>query len=321
MEHPSDRERIVDATVYGMGKSAGNCTSELLALHLNQYYGKHYDICQYLEVMDNDLMPIYNKHYWGYRYNFYLSAMENCHPDYVKYLLDKRTLTVSDVSEILHRIPEERKLHYNVDIIEDLYIKHQSSFAFEGSGFNELQGILKGKNVILIGPGGSLYDNIDLVRHEQEKLDAVLISTNFAPKEFECDFVFCSNAKRYNRMVDSLSAEPFGNKLIITSNVNAFDIKPDYTINYQFLLEKENYLIDNALILCLSLLSKIGIGQVKLVGFDGLSNTEKDYFDVSYSFHFSRDDRDDINSRTKDSLAKLSKEVDIEFLTASIYQE
>ena len=88
----TERELIADATVYGMGKSAGNCASELLAMHLNSYYGKVYDINQLLEIVDTDLMPIYQKCYWGYKYNFYISALQACHPNYVKYLLDKKNL-------------------------------------------------------------------------------------------------------------------------------------------------------------------------------------------------------------------------------------
>ena len=104
---------MADSTVYGMGKSAGNCASELLAMHLNEYYGGHYDLNQLLEIVDTDLMPIYQKHYWGYKYDFYIASMQRCHPSYVQYLLKKSTLSVSSINEILSSIPEEIKLLYN----------------------------------------------------------------------------------------------------------------------------------------------------------------------------------------------------------------
>jgi 4-hydroxy 2-oxovalerate aldolase len=62
----TDRDLLVDGTLYGMGKSAGNAPIELLAMHLNENYGKVYDISQMLEAIDSDILPIYEKHYWGY---------------------------------------------------------------------------------------------------------------------------------------------------------------------------------------------------------------------------------------------------------------
>ena len=84
------RTIIGDASVYGMGKSAGNCAIELLAMYMNNTFGTQYDINQYLEIFDTELSQIYNKYYWGYKYNFYISAMQNCHPNYVEYLINKK---------------------------------------------------------------------------------------------------------------------------------------------------------------------------------------------------------------------------------------
>ncbi|MCM1499264.1 MAG: aldolase catalytic domain-containing protein, partial [Clostridium sp.] len=42
LSHPVERDVLVDATIYGMGKSAGNTPIELLAMHLNEHYGKNY---------------------------------------------------------------------------------------------------------------------------------------------------------------------------------------------------------------------------------------------------------------------------------------
>ena len=87
-----------------MGKSAGNTASELISMHMNHRYGTNYDIDQFLEILDTDLMAVYQKHYWGYKYNFYISAMQNCHPNYVQFLLDKKTLSVTSINEILSKI-------------------------------------------------------------------------------------------------------------------------------------------------------------------------------------------------------------------------
>ena len=52
------RALIADCTVYGMGKSAGNCPSELIAMHLNETCGTKYDLSQFLEILDADLLSV-----------------------------------------------------------------------------------------------------------------------------------------------------------------------------------------------------------------------------------------------------------------------
>lgn len=54
LEMDADRTLIVDASLYGMGKSAGNTPIELIAMHLNTKFGKDYDINQMLEAIDGD---------------------------------------------------------------------------------------------------------------------------------------------------------------------------------------------------------------------------------------------------------------------------
>lgn len=158
------RDLIVDSTVYGMGKSAGNCASELLGMHMNEQYEKNYDINQFLEILDTDLMTIYEKSYWGYKYNFYLSAMQNCHPNYVSYLLNKKTLSVTSVNKILDLIPFEQKLLYKESLIESLYTQYQDKINCVSSDFEKLKEIFFNKEILLIGPGYTIVKEKEKVK-------------------------------------------------------------------------------------------------------------------------------------------------------------
>ena len=116
----TERHLVADSSVYGMGKSAGNCTTELLAMHLNSYYHKNYDLNEVMEIVDTFMMPIWQKIYWGYKYEFYIAAIQRVHPNFVNYLLKKKTLSVSSVNKILSSIPEEKKLFYDQKLIDQL---------------------------------------------------------------------------------------------------------------------------------------------------------------------------------------------------------
>ena len=50
LEYKTNRDVVVDGTLYGMGKSAGNAPLELIALHMNEHYGKHYKITEMQKV-------------------------------------------------------------------------------------------------------------------------------------------------------------------------------------------------------------------------------------------------------------------------------
>ena len=126
LSHSVERDVLVDATIYGMGKSAGNTPIELLSMHLNEHYGKNYQISQFLEAIDANIMNIYRQTPWGYNMFYYVAAANDCHPNYVSYLMEKRTLSVKAINEILAKIEGEKKLLYDEDCIEALYVDYQA---------------------------------------------------------------------------------------------------------------------------------------------------------------------------------------------------
>ena len=104
----SRRSLVVDATLYGMGKSAGNAPIELLSMHMNSHLGKTYDINQMLEAIQTSVMDVYKKSPWGYNLFYYVAASNKVHPSYVSYLMNKRTLSITEQNEILQQIDEEK---------------------------------------------------------------------------------------------------------------------------------------------------------------------------------------------------------------------
>lgn len=70
----SDRELIIDASVYGMGRGAGNLNTELFVQYLNDNADGNYDIKPLLSIIDEILNEFYQRNYWGYSLPNYLSA-------------------------------------------------------------------------------------------------------------------------------------------------------------------------------------------------------------------------------------------------------
>ncbi len=313
------RQMIVDSTIYGMGKSAGNCPSELLAMHLNQYYSKNYNLDLILEIIDTDLLPIYYTHYWGYSYNFFISAMQRCHPNYVQYLLDKKTLSITSVNSILASIPNEKKLLYDKSWIEQAYIHYQSKIIDDSSDMAVLQrqGI-QSQDILLLGPGKTIATHQDIVGKYILENKPLTFSAGFYTDKYKVDYVFLSNRNRYSLLADTIRPDTHCSKIIATSNITPIPgFTPYLTVNYESLVNTNLVNIDNTLMLLLSLLVKLGVKSVSLAGFDGFTDSGNDYCDRDYILHKASPSA--LNRSISNDLASLIHYIDLRFITPTHY--
>lgn len=317
MELKTKRTIVGDASVYGMGKSAGNCAIELLAMYMNDSFGTNYDLNQYLEIFETDLSQIYQKYYWGYKYNFYIAAMQNCHPNYVEFLLNKKTLTVTDINAILSEIPEEIKLLYNKDYIEKAYTEHQSNTIDDGAAIEELKKQFGWKSVLLMGPGSSISTEADKVEQFIAENSPIVIAVNFNPSGYKNDYIFLSNAKRYISLLDT---DVSNLALIITSNVTDYDKKAKYILNYASSLRNDIDNNDNALLLLLNNLIRMGVKDVSLAGFDGYKPNAQNYSVSTLNFAGNEEYKVKSNEVIANALKKLGNEINIKFITETLYQ-
>lgn len=117
IELSKKRDLIIDSSLFGMGRGAGNIQSELLVKYLNDNYNKNYDILTILKIMREEIEPIYNLKPWGATVPYYLAALNHCHPNYAK-VLEKKDLPIEKMDEILKNIPEDKKTEFDVDVIK-----------------------------------------------------------------------------------------------------------------------------------------------------------------------------------------------------------
>lgn len=198
LKRSSKRMMLIDGSLYGMGKSAGNAPIELLAMHLNEKYEKHYDVNQMIEAIDGNIMKIHQKTPWGYNLFYYLAASNKCHPDYIQYLMNKHTLSIKSINEILERIDSGKKLLYSQDHIEKLYCQYQKKECDDCVSREGLHRLLSSKKILIIGPGKTIKTQSEKIKsYLKEHSNIVVISINFIPNDFDIDFVFLSNSRRY----------------------------------------------------------------------------------------------------------------------------
>ena len=110
------RDMIIDASVYGIGRGAGNLNLEIIAKYLNEQYGKKYDLLCAEKVNSKYIQDIFRKEEWGYSELFFLTAKYNCNPNYARYI---KKLGIDDYAEeILAYLPIEDKVIFSAERVD-----------------------------------------------------------------------------------------------------------------------------------------------------------------------------------------------------------
>jgi len=304
---------IIDSSIFGMGRGAGNLATELITQYINKTYGQMYNPIPLLAVADRYLNQIYMATPWGYSTPYYLSAVNNCHPNYSNYLLTKKTLDIEDIAKILNLLPDDSKELYDKKLIESLYIDYQKSNTDDTDDLNELKHLFEGKEILVIAAGKSVPNNIDKINDWAKSHDCMIVHINTIREDIPADILFISNAKKAR----SWKSDYPDLKTIISSNIHDKTVKPDYVVDYSSLLGNNSEL-DNAGLMFLTLLARTHTKKVTLAGYDGFTYDPADYLEFVSGSYLQRD-LDHKNAEISRELWRLSKLIDISFLTPTLY--
>mgnify|MGYP002671624231 FL=1 len=122
----SERELIVDASVFGIGRGAGNLNIELFAKYLNEYKDKEYNLAPILYLYEKYVKSIFNERKWGYSIPYFLSAYYKCNPSYGEYYGLIKMIPDSVIDEVLKRIEGVDKIIFTRSKA-DYYLKAYSN--------------------------------------------------------------------------------------------------------------------------------------------------------------------------------------------------
>lgn len=313
------RNIIIDGSILGMGRGAGNLCSEILTQYINENIEYRYHTDLLLELMDEYISPISYIHPWGYSAGYFLAATNNCHPNYVGFLLNKQTLNMKQIYQVLKEIPTEERALYNEKLIADLYLKFQENEIDDKHTIKELQKLINDKKLIVIAPGKSVIDEKEKIEEYMKQEDTFVISVNSIPEYITPDLVFISNQKRYHQLKKEHGIKELPFPILTTSNIEVSKAVK-YIVNYSSLVMADEMISDNACLMLFNLLLDMGVEEVSVIGFDGYhTNVERNYYNNRLINSSDREKLKTINKHIKKYMKKIKAHMDVHYVTESLY--
>ncbi len=124
LNYKTNRTLLIDSSICGMGRGAGNLNAEIIAQYYNCTLGRKYDLEFILDILSEIIEPLRSSYKWGYTPYYFLTAIFECHPNFATYLLEEHPkLSVNEFSTYLKALPSEMKTKCKKPYVLELYEK------------------------------------------------------------------------------------------------------------------------------------------------------------------------------------------------------
>lgn len=317
------RKAVIDGTVAGMGRGAGNTPTELIAQYLVSQWDYHYDIDALLDIIDGHIDAVRTRCSWGYSAPNFIAGCYSAHVNNVAYLTSKNSIRSRDIRYILDQIGPVSRKRYDYALLERTYLEYLETDIDDRESLERLADALLDRHILLMAPGKSVITEYDAIAEYRKKWNPVVISVNFVHDRICPDYVYISNIRRY-RYWKNDARYAVQNK-IITSNIRqkAADSR-EMIVSFHKLVKCGWKNIDNSVLMLLRLLDNFAIPSIGLAGFDGFEDTageDGNYAGRELELRSVRDHPQDVNTEIRNMLADYRKtrkqESEIRFVTSS----
>ena len=320
------RSIIVDASLCGMGRGAGNTTTELLVNYLNREHHGNYDLNTIMDAIDMYMGEFQKNYSWGYSTPYLIAGMYCSHVNNIAYLLDNHRTNSKELRNIIESLSPDERRKYDYGLLEQKYIDNQNRVVNDDQAIAQLRAAIASREVLLLCPGKSiLKKRADIEKYIADH-NPVIIGINVANQGYRQDYLFFCNSVRYSYAKEVYADEFKNTKRIITSNIKTTADYNESVINFNLLVKRGWEHFDNAGIVCLRLLNKLQVARVALAGFDGFeSSYDESYADSSLPHIVPGKTWSELNEEIRDMLCDFRQMtagcMDIAFITESKYQD
>ena len=320
----SDREIVLDSSLCGMGRGAGNATTELVASFLNRKHHGDYDMNAIMDAIDLYMTYFKENYSWGYSTPYMIAGMYCCHVNNIAYLLENHRTSAKDMRSIIESLSPEDRKKYDYDLLEAKYIENQSRQVDDEQTLAALRRKLQNRKVLLIAPGKTSLSEKENIEDFIARERPFVIGVNAILSDYVYDMLFFVNEARYSYAKNAYAETFEKTDKLLLSNIKTSPDENESIVNYNRVIKRGWPHFDNAVITALRLLDVLGISDVFIAGFDGFrTRYNESYADENLPTLNPDNKWDELNeeilSMFRDFRESVGGRMDICFVTPSYF--
>lgn len=326
MLRDTGRQTIVDASLCGMGRGAGNATTELTVSYLNRKCGCHYDLDAVMDAIDVYMGYFQERYSWGYSTPYFISGLYCCHVNNIAYLLNNHRTNARDMRLIIESMDPEDRKKYDYDLLEEKYLSIVSRRVDDSAAAEELKRAFRGRELLLIAPGKSVITERERIGAYIREKKPVVIGVNAMVSDYAYDYVLYVNPARYDYARVTAKERFDAPRRIVLSNIRTEAEGNELIIGFDHAAKRGWEHFDNAVICCLRLLDWLGMEGVTVAGFDGFKHVYNESYADPLLPSLKTDGRwDELNEEIRDMFREFRQNAvscrEVRMLTESYFAQ
>ena len=268
-----------DSTVTGMGRGAGNASTEGFLLEMSRL-GYHKGNANMMQPAVEDFTVLKNKYDWGSNLYYHYASNHGIHPTFVQSLLEDRRYDNPQVLGALEFLADRDSTAYSTDAVRQAIYGNQIDVV----GTWDATGWLNGKEVLVVGAGPSVKKYKEGISQYIEKTKPIVLFLNinqYLPASLAKATIICHetralfDSQQYHNLLHPIILPKARLGPLIKNKLAGLEI-----LDYGLTLEEGSFIIGPngcrlqwplAAAYALAMVTQAGASKISLVGFDGYS--------------------------------------------------
>lgn len=215
---------IVDSSIYGMGRGAGNLPTEIILAYLQKMIPDKFNTIPVLDCIDRFFISMQKEFGWGYQLSYMLSGYFDCHPTYSQKLVDLREYTVEDIWRAFNLIKKKNPVGFSQELLSEIINMGITGESLASPGIKDNEempvsaGILhktdvpyvnrhEGRTFLILANGPNLKNYSEQIHAFIDKYNPVVMGSNYLGGLFVPHYHAFSNKRRFESYINSVSPE------------------------------------------------------------------------------------------------------------------
>jgi 4-hydroxy 2-oxovalerate aldolase len=268
-----------DSTVTGMGRGAGNASTEGLLLEMSRL-GYHKGNANMMQPAVEDFTVLKKQYNWGSNLYYHYASNHGIHPTFVQSLLEDRRYDNQQVLGALEFLADRDSTAYSTDAVRQAIYGNQIDVV----GTWDATDWLNGKEVLVVGAGPSVNKYKEGILQYIEKTKPIVLFLNinrYLPASLARATIVSHETRA---LFDSQQYHNLNHPIVLPEARLGTLIKDQLVgleiLDYGLTLQEDSFIIGPngcrlqwplAAAYVLAMVTQAGASKVSLVGFDGYS--------------------------------------------------